>query len=170
MRRNLGYRRERGTDAVNTAQATTLGADVKPGELIRQTRQAKGQTLAGLGKQTGYSAAQVSRYERGISPMTDVDVLRCFADALELPHQAFGLAPPAPRPEVRHGQPIGATSAFPACPPLGWADPAGRTVKSRCDEGSCLRSWQPRPPQRPAPRSSGAKPHRPMRPRPVSCW
>ncbi|WP_331733300.1 helix-turn-helix domain-containing protein (plasmid) [Streptomyces sp. NBC_00080] len=116
MRRNLGYRRERGTDAVNTAQATTLGADVKPGELIRQTRQAKGQTLAGLGKQTGYSAAQVSRYERGISPMTDVDVLRCFADALELPHQAFGLAPPAPRPEVRHGQPIGATSAFPRLP------------------------------------------------------
>ncbi|MEV0471889.1 helix-turn-helix domain-containing protein [Streptomyces prunicolor] len=49
---------------------------MKPGELIRQTRQAKGQTLAELGKQTGYSAAQVSRYERGISPMTDVDVGR----------------------------------------------------------------------------------------------
>lgn len=114
-RRNLGYRRERGTDAVIKARATR-GADVKPGELIRQTRQAKGQTLAELGKQTGYSAAQVSRYERGISPMTDVDVLRCFADALELPHQAFGLAPPAPRPDVRHGQLIGATTAFPRVP------------------------------------------------------
>lgn len=87
-----------------------------PGELVRQTRQAKGLTLAQLGEVTGYSGAQVSRYERGISPMTDVDVLRRFADALELPHQAFGLAPPAPRPEIRHGQPIGATTAFPRMP------------------------------------------------------
>ncbi|MFI5864668.1 helix-turn-helix domain-containing protein [Streptomyces sp. NPDC051546] len=100
---------------------------MKPGELVRQTRQARGATLAELGKLTGYSAAQVSRYERGISPMTDIDVLRCFADALELPHQAFGLSPPAPRPEVRHGQPIGATSAFPRLPAPrvgtpGWED------------------------------------------------
>jgi transcriptional regulator with XRE-family HTH domain len=89
---------------------------VKPGELIRETRQAKGMTLADLGKRTGYSAAQVSRYERGISPMTDIDVLRRFADALELPPQAVGLAPPAPRPEIRHGQPIGATGEFPRLP------------------------------------------------------
>ncbi|OLO25928.1 transcriptional regulator [Streptomyces sp. MNU77] len=100
---------------------------MRPGELVRQTRQAKGLTLAELGKLTGYSGAQVSRYERGISPMTDVDVLRCFADALELPYQAFGLAPPAPRPDVRHGQPIGATSAFPRLPANrvgrpGWED------------------------------------------------
>lgn len=100
---------------------------MKPGELVRQTRQAKGSTLAELGKLTGYSAAQVSRYERGISPMTDIDVLRSFADALELPHQAFGLSPPASRPEVRHGQPIGATSAFPRLPAPrvgtpGWED------------------------------------------------
>ncbi|MFE1476643.1 helix-turn-helix domain-containing protein [Streptomyces cyaneofuscatus] len=100
---------------------------MKPGELVRQTRQAKGLTLAELGKLTGYSGAQVSRYERGISPMTDVDVLRSFADALELPHQAVGLAPPVPRPEVRHGQPIGATSSFPRLPAHrvgrpGWED------------------------------------------------
>ncbi|MCX5336854.1 helix-turn-helix domain-containing protein [Streptomyces sp. NBC_00140] len=87
-----------------------------PGQLIRQTRQAKGLTLAQLGTLTGYSGAQVSRYERGISPMTDVAVLRRFADALELPHQALGLPPPAPRPEMRHGQPIGATAAFPRIP------------------------------------------------------
>ncbi|MFF2065142.1 helix-turn-helix domain-containing protein [Streptomyces sp. NPDC058200] len=88
---------------------------------------AKGLTLTELGVLTGYSAAQVSRYERGISPMTDVDVLRRFADALELPHRAFGLVPPAPRPEVRHGQPIGATTAFPRMPfhkvgNPGWED------------------------------------------------
>jgi hypothetical protein len=100
---------------------------VKPGELVRQTRQAKGLTLAELGKRTGYSGAQVSRYERNISPMTDVDVRRRFADALELPHQAFGLAPPEPRVEVRHGQPIGATNSFPRLPAhrvgrSGWED------------------------------------------------
>ncbi|WP_416968239.1 helix-turn-helix domain-containing protein [Streptomyces sp. 4F14] len=100
---------------------------MKPGELVRQIRQAKGFTLAGLGKLTGYSGAQVSRYERGISPMTDIDVLRRCADALELPHQAFGLAPPAPRPDVRHGQPVDATSVFPRLPASqvgrsGWED------------------------------------------------
>ncbi len=89
---------------------------MKPGELVRQTRKAKGLTLAELGTMTGYSGAQVSRYERGISPMTDVDVLRCFADALELPHQAFGLTPPAPRPDTRHGQPVAAISVFPRLP------------------------------------------------------
>jgi transcriptional regulator with XRE-family HTH domain len=73
-------------------------------------------TLAALGALTGYSAAQVSRYERGISPLTDIAVLQRFASALDLPHQAFGLAPPPPRPEVRHGQPIGASTAFPRLP------------------------------------------------------
>lgn len=98
-----------------------------PGELVRQTRQAKGLTLAELGGLAGYSAAQVSRYERGISPMADIGVLRRFADALELPHRAFGLAPPAPRPGVRHGQQVGATTAFPRMPAHrvgspGWED------------------------------------------------
>ncbi|WP_416971997.1 helix-turn-helix domain-containing protein [Streptomyces sp. 4F14] len=98
-----------------------------PGELVRQTRQAKGLTLAQLGEMTGYSGAQVSRYERGVSSMNDVGVRRRFADALELPHQALGLVPPPPRPEVRHGQPIGTTAAFPRMPAprlgsSGWED------------------------------------------------
>ncbi|MEU5444590.1 helix-turn-helix domain-containing protein [Streptomyces griseofuscus] len=41
---------------------------MKPGELVRQTRKAKGLTLAELGTMTGYSRAQVSRYERGCQP------------------------------------------------------------------------------------------------------
>ncbi|MFF4205757.1 helix-turn-helix domain-containing protein [Streptomyces sp. NPDC001668] len=98
-----------------------------PGELVRQTRQAKGLTLEALGKLTGYSGAQVSRYERGLAPLKDVDVLRRFADALQLPHQAFGLAPPAQRPQVRHGQPIGPIAGFPRIPATrvgssGWED------------------------------------------------
>ncbi|MEY9958832.1 helix-turn-helix domain-containing protein [Streptacidiphilus sp. MAP5-52] len=85
-----------------------------PGALIRHTRQAQGLTLVQLGARTGYSAAQVSRYERGISPLTDITVLARFADALGLPLQVFGLAP---RPQVRHGHSIGPTTAFPRLPP-----------------------------------------------------
>lgn len=49
-------------------------------------------TLAQLGDLTGYSAAQISRLERGRSPMTDVAVLRRFAHALDIPPQDLGLA------------------------------------------------------------------------------
>ncbi|MCI3899848.1 helix-turn-helix domain-containing protein [Streptomyces spectabilis] len=73
-------------------------------------------TLAQLGEKTGYSAAQVSRYERGIASMNDVDVRRNFADALELPHGVFGLLAPAPGPDIRHGQAIEATTALPRLP------------------------------------------------------
>jgi transcriptional regulator with XRE-family HTH domain len=64
-------------------------------------------TLAELGHRTGYSASQVSRYERGIAPLTDMTVLRRFADALALPPQTFGLLPdedarPKPAP-IRAG-------------------------------------------------------------------
>lgn len=50
-------------------------------------------TLADLGRLTGYSSSQVSRYERGVAPLTDIIVLRRFATALGLPLQAFGLMP-----------------------------------------------------------------------------
>ncbi|WKX70834.1 helix-turn-helix domain-containing protein [Streptomyces sp. XD-27] len=87
------------------------GAD--PGELVRRIRRERGLTLAQLGGLTGYSAAQVSRYERGISPLTDVVVLRRFADALAIPPHRLGLTP---EPEVRHGQVIGPTIAYPSLP------------------------------------------------------
>jgi transcriptional regulator with XRE-family HTH domain len=58
---------------------------------------ASGLTLAELGERTGYSAAQVSRYERGITPLTDVMVIRRFAAALAIPPGELGLASmPAP--------------------------------------------------------------------------
>jgi transcriptional regulator with XRE-family HTH domain len=53
-----------------------------------------GLTLAELGNRTGYSAAQVSRYERGVTPLTDVTVLRRFARALAIPPAELGLAVP----------------------------------------------------------------------------
>ncbi|WP_244188877.1 helix-turn-helix domain-containing protein [Streptomyces yokosukanensis] len=88
-------------------------ADGSLGELIRRARKKQGLTLVQLGKLTGYSAAQVSRYERGVSPLTDVTVLRRFADALDIPPQALGLTAP---PEVRHGRRIGPTAAYPRLP------------------------------------------------------
>jgi transcriptional regulator with XRE-family HTH domain len=61
----------------------TLEPDVRrPGEVVRTARVRNGLTLAELGHRTGYSAAQVSRYERGVTPLTDVTVLRRFAQRL----------------------------------------------------------------------------------------
>jgi transcriptional regulator with XRE-family HTH domain len=63
------------------------------GAVVRRIRAARGMTLAELGKLTGYSAGQVSRFERGIAPLTDIAVLGRFASALEIAPQALGLAP-----------------------------------------------------------------------------
>jgi transcriptional regulator with XRE-family HTH domain len=53
----------------------------EPGAIVRSARQAEGLTLAELGRRTGYSAAQVSRFERGIAPLTDIAVLRPLVPA-----------------------------------------------------------------------------------------
>jgi transcriptional regulator with XRE-family HTH domain len=72
------------------------------GMLIHAARAAQGLTLAELGRRTGYSASQISRYERGITPLTDITVLRRFADILRIPPQHLGLNPPASAGPVRH--------------------------------------------------------------------
>jgi hypothetical protein len=64
----------------------------RPGQVVRTARLRSGLTLAGLGALTGYSAAQVSRYERGVTPLTDVAVLRGFARALAIEPGELGLA------------------------------------------------------------------------------
>ncbi|MCC2280536.1 helix-turn-helix domain-containing protein [Streptomyces sp. ET3-23] len=108
-------------DAVGARPAPAVGGS--PGELVRQVRKKQGLTLAQLGELAGYSAAQVSRYERGISPLTDITVLRRFADALGIPPQALGLSAP---PEVRHGRSIGPTAAYPRLPRPRVAETARR--------------------------------------------
>lgn len=65
-----------------------------PGARVRAARLAAGLTLAELGQLCGYSASQISRYERGVQPLTDITLLRRFAGALAIPPQVFGLAPP----------------------------------------------------------------------------
>jgi tetratricopeptide (TPR) repeat protein len=73
------------------ADATRPG----PGALVRTARVAQGLSLTELGMRVGYSASQMSRYERGLTPLTDITVLRRFADALGIPPQQFGLKPAA---------------------------------------------------------------------------
>lgn len=63
------------------------------GAIVRAARQRAGLTLADLGRRCGYSASQISRYERGIQPLTNITMLRRFAEALQIPPQAFGLTP-----------------------------------------------------------------------------
>jgi transcriptional regulator with XRE-family HTH domain len=64
------------------------------GAIVRAARLAAGLTLADLGRRCGYSASQVSRYERGIQPLTDITLLRRFSQVLAIPPQVFGLTQP----------------------------------------------------------------------------
>lgn len=48
--------------------AVAAGRGPGSGAIVRTARTSQGLTLAELGKRVGYSAAQVSRYERGIAP------------------------------------------------------------------------------------------------------
>jgi transcriptional regulator with XRE-family HTH domain len=74
-----------------------VAADRQPGQhagaVVRAARLAAGLTLAELGQRCGYSASQISRYERGVQPLTDITLLHRFAAALAIPPQIFGLAP-----------------------------------------------------------------------------
>jgi transcriptional regulator with XRE-family HTH domain len=72
-------------------------ADRQPGQhagaIVRAARLAGGLTLAQLGQRCGYSASQISRYERGVQPLTDIILLRRFAAELAIPPQILGLTP-----------------------------------------------------------------------------
>jgi hypothetical protein len=92
-------------------------ADLAPGVIVRRARRAQGLTLAELGTLTGYSAAQVSRFERGLAPMTDITVLRRFAAALRISPQVFGLTEQPPHHGQRHSHVIGVANPYPCLPP-----------------------------------------------------
>ncbi|MDH2391877.1 helix-turn-helix transcriptional regulator [Streptomyces sp. HNM0663] len=63
------------------------------GAIVRLARRAADITLADLGKRVGYTAASLSRMERGKQPMRDVLLLRNLAACLDIPPHALGLAP-----------------------------------------------------------------------------
>jgi transcriptional regulator with XRE-family HTH domain len=87
----------------------------RAGAVVRAARLQNGLTLAALGALTGYSAAQVSRYERGITPLADVVVLRRFARALAIPPSELGLATSAFRTGTGRDQ-MTAVSGVPSRP------------------------------------------------------
>uniref|UniRef100_UPI003F493B71 helix-turn-helix domain-containing protein n=1 Tax=Pseudonocardia sp. CA-138482 TaxID=3240023 RepID=UPI003F493B71 len=81
------------------------------GSAIRLARLAQNMTQAELGARTGYSPSQISRYERGLVALTDMQVLRRFADVLRMPPQHLGLLPD---PDRRHDTPPTQLRAAPA--------------------------------------------------------
>lgn len=83
----------RSTGPVRPAPVTpTIRGGGSAGSVVRAARLEMGLTLAELGKRCGYSASQISRYERGIQPLTDITFLRKLAGILRISPQALGLA------------------------------------------------------------------------------
>jgi tetratricopeptide (TPR) repeat protein len=72
------------------------------GAIVRAARLAAGLTLAELGQRCGYSASQISRYERGVQRLTDITLLRRFAEALAIQPQTLGLTPLGSSQSGRH--------------------------------------------------------------------
>lgn len=62
------------------------------GQIVRAARQARQMRLVDLGEMCGYSAAQISRLERGQTPLTDITLLRTLAEILDIPPARLGLA------------------------------------------------------------------------------
>ncbi|MFD9816978.1 helix-turn-helix domain-containing protein [Streptomyces sp. NPDC059080] len=63
------------------------------GAIVRLARRAADITLAEVGERVGYTAASLSRMERGKQPMRDVLLLQQLAACLDIPPQLLGLAP-----------------------------------------------------------------------------
>lgn len=59
--------------------------ETAPGAVIRRWREERGWTLVEAGQRCGYSAASMSRLERGKQPLTDLRVLHGIARGLEIP-------------------------------------------------------------------------------------
>ena len=89
-------------------------------------------TLAELGRRTGYSAAQVSRYERGIAPLTDLEILLRFARALGLAPQDLGLT-------VVPGAGPDRSAAIPGSSPAARIHGTAETVRTYADRGLVTR-------------------------------
>jgi transcriptional regulator with XRE-family HTH domain len=72
----------RPNEPAGSAHAVSGRPGQRAGAIVRAARLAAGLTLAELGQRCGYSASQISRYERGVQPLTDITLLRRFAAAL----------------------------------------------------------------------------------------
>ena len=122
-------------DSGYRVQERAARAGSEPGAEVRRARLAGGLTLAQLGERTGYSAAQVSRFERGLTPLNDIAVLWLFADALAIPSQVFGLTPRPPggrrRPRRIAASSGSALSLAPTVAPEGERESGEDAVRRR---------------------------------------
>ncbi|MEV8389153.1 MULTISPECIES: helix-turn-helix transcriptional regulator [unclassified Streptomyces] len=91
-----------------------------PGAIVRLARRAADLTQTQLGTATGYTAASISRMERGKQPMRDMVLLTRIAEVLNIPPQLLGLAPRHAAPPALGGVPR---------PGTGGTRVAGRDVR-----------------------------------------
>jgi transcriptional regulator with XRE-family HTH domain len=105
------------------------------GAIVRSARLAAGLSLVGLGRRCGYSASQLSRYERGITPLTDITLLRRFSRALAIPPQVFGLREDGEDP-VRRRELLAGTAGLVGAAALGF--PLGARSRTLTDPGASL--------------------------------
>ncbi|MEU7316305.1 helix-turn-helix transcriptional regulator [Streptomyces sp. NPDC007083] len=157
------------TPPVICLRSTPSREHLAPGQLIRVIRREQGVTLEQLGQKTGYSAAQLSRLERGISPMT-VDAFRAFADALDIPSGPCNCIWSQPRTAsgTQHGHwPQHTPSTPPRCPPPSDALACIRTSPTPTTDGGAETRASPafwRPNAVPRKRSMHAPPSKPSSP------
>lgn len=95
-------------------------ASGNPGAIVRLARRAADLTQTQLGTATGYTAASISRMERGKQPMRDMLLLTRIAEVLNIPPQLLGLA-------ARHAAPPGPVGV--PRPLAGGTRVAGRGVR-----------------------------------------
>jgi transcriptional regulator with XRE-family HTH domain len=103
------------------------------GAIVRSARLAAGLSLVGLGRRFGYSASQLSRYERGITPLTDITLLRRFSRALAIPPQVFGLREDGEDP-VQRRELLTGTAGLVGAAALGF--PLGAGSRTLADPGA----------------------------------
>ncbi|MEV6815512.1 helix-turn-helix transcriptional regulator [Micromonospora sp. NPDC051296] len=106
----------RWTELPETRQAAAVG---DYGSLLRVARTAARLTLTEAGERCGYSAATLSRIERGRQRLTDVTVLRRLAAAFDIPAELFGLAETEATGSRQSLSPIGRVLGEGAYPEVG---------------------------------------------------
>jgi transcriptional regulator with XRE-family HTH domain len=96
------------------------------GQIVRSARKAANMTLAELGERCGYSAAQISRYERGLTRLTDITLLRTFMTVLDIPPAALGLSAAGDSPSAAESPDFPSGSRSVAVDDSGKDDPVRR--------------------------------------------
>jgi transcriptional regulator with XRE-family HTH domain len=99
---------------------------MQAGQIVRSARKAANMTLAELGERCGYSAVQISRYERGLTRLTDITLLRTFAAVLDIPPAALGLSAPGDSPSAAESPDFPPGSRSVALDDSGKDDPVRR--------------------------------------------